>query len=63
MRVIDSSDSVVRSIGDIIIERVPHYKYIGIWIDKQLFLQVHIDTLVFVFRNKSSFPFLQKTNC
>ncbi len=50
------------------IERVPFYKYLGIWIDDKLLFNVHIANLIrklklklgFYFRNKSNFTFSAK---
>ena len=46
------------------IERVPHYKYLGIWLDEKLNFNTHIDFLTkslrmklgFFYRNRSCFP-------
>ncbi len=51
-----------------IIERVPFYKYLGIWIDDKLLFNVHIANLIrklklklgFYFRNKSNLTFNAK---
>ena len=47
-----------------IIERVPHYKYLGIWLDDKLTFRTHIEVLTkklrmklgFFYRNRSCFP-------
>ncbi len=46
------------------IERVPHYKYLGIWVDDKFTFKKHIDILIkdlrvklgFFYRNRSCFP-------
>ena len=46
------------------IERVPHYKYLGIWLDEKLTFNTHIEILIkklrmklgFFYRNRSCFP-------
>lgn len=46
------------------IEKVPHYKYLGIWLDDKLSYHVHVTNLIkklkpllgFFFRNKTCFP-------
>jgi hypothetical protein len=54
--------SIVTS-GGLCIEKVPSYKYLGIWLDDKLSFKVHMDKLVrklklklgFYFRNKACF--------
>ena len=52
------------SLNGISIERVPHYKYLGIWLDEKLTFNTHINILTkslrmklgFFYRNRSCFP-------
>lgn len=48
----------------VLIEKVPHYKYLGIWSDDNLTFKTHIDNLScqlgmqvsFLYRNRSCLP-------
>ena len=64
---IDPDSLLITSANGTQIERVPAYKYLGLWLDQKLTFQLHIDQLAaklrqkvgFLYRNRSSFPVLE----
>ena len=63
-RVFDNTDPHLYTLNGTAIERVPHYKYLGIWLDEKLTFNTHIECLTknlrmklgFFYRNRSCFP-------
>lgn len=63
-RAIDYTNVNISTVNRLMIERVTEYKYLCIWIDDELSLKCHIDTLVcrlkqkvgYFYRNNTIFP-------
>ena len=63
-RVLSANATHLYSLNGTSIERVPHYKYLGIWLDEKLTFNMHIDILIkslrmklgFLYRNRACFP-------